>query len=145
MKKVKNILQNKGSHYVSVTPDILVYDAIRVMGENKIGSVLVMERDKLVGILTERDYARKVVLQGRYSANTYVREIMTPHPGLTTVTPETSLEECMKLMTQRKIRHLPVLEENEVAGIVSIGDVLYTVIQEQELIIEDMTNYLYRR
>jgi len=145
MQQVKNILQNKGSHYFFVSPNILVYEAMRVMGEKNISSVLVMENEVLMGILTERDYARKVVLKGKFSATTFVHEIMTPHPGLTTVNPETTIEECMEIMTTQKIRHLPVLEEGRVAGIVSIGDVVYSIIRYQKDIIEDMTNYLYRR
>ena len=145
MKNVRNILQKKGSHYHAVRPDILVYEAIKVMGENNIGSVLVLEDGHLVGILTERDYARKVVLQGRYSANTYVKEIMSPHPGLVTVHPDTSVEECMELMTAHRVRHLPVVEKNNIAGVISIGDVMFTLMKQKDLIIEDMTNYLYRR
>ncbi len=145
MKNVKNILQKKGRHFHAVSPNILVYEAIKVMGENNIGSVLVLEDGQLVGILTERDYARKVVLQGRYSANTYVKEIMTPHPGLVIVHPETSVEECMELMTEHRIRHLPVVDHNQIAGVISIGDVVFTLMKQKDLIIEDMTNYLYRR
>ncbi len=144
MKKVHDILQQKGSNYFAVSPEITVYEAIRVMGENSVGSVLVLENDKLAGILTERDYARKVVLKGKYSASTYVKEIMTPHPGLFTVTPNTAIESCMALMSERKIRHLPVMEGEEIKGIISIGDVISMYIQHQREIIEEMTNYLHQ-
>lgn len=128
----------------TVQPSLTVYDAVRVMGENNIGSVLVMEGDELLGILTERDYARKVVLKGKYSADTFVHEIMTPHPGLRTVTPETKVEECMEIMTKNKIRHLPVMDgQGKLLGLISIGDVVFNYINQQQDIIENMTNYLY--
>jgi CBS domain-containing protein len=144
MKKVKHILEEKGRMIFTVHPAMRVYDAIRVMGENNVGSVLVMEGDQLLGILTERDYARKVVLQGKFSAETYVQEIMTPHPGLHVVSPHESIEGCMKLMTEQKVRHLPVLENGQLQGIISIGDVVSMYIQQQKEIIEDMTQYIYR-
>ncbi|MBK9012897.1 MAG: CBS domain-containing protein [Saprospiraceae bacterium] len=144
MKKVKHILEQKGSFIYIVSPNLRVYDAIRVMGEHNIGSVLVMEDERLVGILTERDYARKVVLQGKFSANTFVHEIMTPHPGLHTVTPNDSIEDCMQLMTAQKVRHLPVLENGKLLGLISIGDVVFAYIDQQRDIIEDMTNYIHR-
>lgn len=144
MKKVKQILEEKGNLIYTVHPAMRVYDAIRVMGENNVGSVLVMEGDRLMGILTERDYARKVVLQGKYSANTYVHEIMTPHPGLHTVSPDDSIEECMHVMTDHKVRHLPVMENGQLVGMISIGDVVSMYISQQKDIIENMTSYLYR-
>ena len=144
MKKVKHILETKGKMIYTVHPAMRVYDAIRVMGENNVGAVLVMEGDRLLGILTERDYARKVVLQGKFSAETYVHEIMTPHPGLHTVSPDESIEDCMHLMTDHKVRHLPVLENGQLQGIISIGDVVSMYIGQQKDIIEDMTKYIYR-
>lgn len=144
MKKVKHILEQKGRRIFTVNPEMRVYEAIRVMGENNIGSVLVMDGEQMVGILTERDYARKVVLQGKFSANTFVHEIMTPHPGLYTVTPDDSIESCMQIMTNNKVRHLPVLENGQLLGLVSIGDVVSLYIGQQKDIIEDMTSYLYR-
>ncbi len=144
MKTVKHILAKKGNLIYTVTPGMRVYEAIRVMGENNVGSVLVMEGDLMVGILTERDYARKVVLQGKFSANTYVHEIMTPHPSLHTVEPSTSIEECMQIMTTQKIRHLPVMENGKLLGMISIGDVVSAYINQQKEIIEDMTSYIYR-
>lgn len=146
MKTVKQILENKGEFIYTVNPNLTVYEAIRVMGEHNIGSVLVMEDEKLVGILTERDYARKIVLKGKFSATTFVHEIMTPHPGLHTVTLESDIEDCMKIMSQYTIRHLPVLDENgNLHGIISIGDVVSNYINQQKEIIEDMTTYLYNQ
>jgi CBS domain-containing protein len=144
MKKVKHILEEKGSMIFTVHPAMRVYDAIRVMGENNVGSVLVMEGDRLLGILTERDYARKVVLQGKFSADTYVHEIMTPHPGLYSVTPHDSIEDCMHVMTDNKVRHLPVIENGQLLGLISIGDVVSMYISHQKDIIDNMTSYLYR-
>jgi CBS domain-containing protein len=144
MKKVKQILEEKGTMIFTVHPAMRVYDAIRVMGENNVGSVLVMEGDRLLGILTERDYARKVVLQGKFSADTYVHEIMTPHPGLFTVSPDESIEDCMHVMTDNKVRHLPVMENGQLLGLISIGDVVSMYISQQKDIIDNMTNYLYR-
>ncbi|MBK8567968.1 MAG: CBS domain-containing protein [Saprospiraceae bacterium] len=144
MKKVKHILAEKGKMIFTVHPAMRVYDAIRVMGENNVGSVLVMEGERLLGILTERDYARKVVLVGKFSADTYVHEIMTPHPGLFVVSPNDSIEECMAVMTEHKVRHLPVMDNGQLQGIISIGDVVSMYIQQQKEIIEDMTQYIYR-
>ncbi|MBI1227306.1 MAG: CBS domain-containing protein [Bacteroidetes bacterium] len=144
MKTVKQILAQKGNMIFTVKPNLTVYEAIRVMGEHNVGSVLVMDGDQLVGILTERDYARKIVLKGKYSADTYVHEIMTPHPGLTVVEPYTSIEDCMEIMTQKKVRHLPVMEKGKLLGLISIGDVVSTYINHQQDIIENMTSYIYR-
>ncbi len=144
MKKVKHILEEKGKMIYTVHPAMRVYDAIRVMGENNVGSVLVMEGDRLIGILTERDYARKVVLEGKFSATTFVQEIMTPHPGLFIVNPNDSIEDCMQIMTDHKVRHLPVMENGQLQGLISIGDVVSMYIHHQKEIIEDMTKYIYR-
>ncbi len=144
MKNVKQILAQKGNMIFTVKPNLTVYEAIRVMGEHNVGSVLVMEGDQLVGILTERDYARKVVLKGKFSADLFVREIMTPHPGLTVVGPDMSIEDCMEIMTSKKVRHLPVMENGKLLGLISIGDVVSMYISHQQDIIEDMTSYLYR-
>lgn len=145
MRNVRHILKQKGNTIYSVKPGLTVYEAIREMGVHNIGSVLVMENDELLGILTERDYARKVVLKGKFSADTYVHEIMTPHPGLSTVTPETSIEACMDIITKRKVRHLPVMENGKLIGVISIGDVVFTYIDQQQDIIEGMTSYIYSK
>jgi CBS domain-containing protein len=139
-----DILKSRPPGFYHVSPDITVYEAVRVMGVHNIGSVLVMQQNKLVGILTERDYARKVVLQGRTSAETLVKEIMTPYPGMITITAQTRLEECMAIMTDRKVRHLPILDGEQVLGIISIGDVVSLIINSQRETIEHLRQYLYQ-
>lgn len=141
--KVKNILQNRGgSKLHAVSPNISVYEAIKVMGEHNIGSVLVMDGETLAGILTERDYARKVVLHDKSSKETMVSEIMTPADRLITVTEDSTIEECMQKMSGRKIRHLPVLRDGVPVTVISIGDVVSTIIEEQQFTIKEMSNYI---
>ena len=141
--KVKNILQNRGgSKLHAVSPNISVYEAIKVMGEHNIGSVLVMDGEALAGILTERDYARKVVLHDKSSKDTMVSEIMTPADRLITVTEDSTIEECMQKMCGRKIRHLPVLRDGVPVTVISIGDVVSTIIEEQQFTIKEMSNYI---
>ena len=141
--KVKNILQNRGgSKLHAVSPNISVYEAIKVMGEHNIGSVLVMDGETLAGILTERDYARKVVLHDKSSKDTIVSEIMTPADRLITVTEDSTIEECMQKMSGRKIRHLPVLRDGVPVTVISIGDVVSTIIEEQQFTIKEMSNYI---
>ncbi|MFN9783470.1 MAG: CBS domain-containing protein [Sphingobacteriales bacterium] len=141
--KVKNILQNRGgSKLHAVSPNISVYEAIKVMGEHNIGSVLVMDGETLAGILTERDYARKVVLHDKSSKDTMVSEIMTPADRLITVTEDSTIEECMQKMSGRKIRHLPVLRDGVPVTVISIGDVVSTIIEEQQFTIKEMSNYI---
>ena len=130
MRNVSQILQGKGSRVVSVAGDAPVLEAIRLMAEHHIGAVLVMRGDELVGIASERDYARKVILQGKSSADTPVAEIMSA--PVTCVQPRESVAQCMAIMTERHIRHLPVLEDGQVIGIVSIGDLVKDVIADQE-------------
>src|SRR3954469_728777 len=120
MKTVKQLLQGKTKGLCTVTPDTRVFEALKQMADKDIGALLVVENGKLAGILSERDYARKVILQGKSSHDTPVREIMTS--GVVTVDPSKSIEDCMALMTQRRIRHLPVCEGDKLVGIVSIGD-----------------------
>lgn len=136
MKTVQDILQHKGRHYWWISPDATVYDALRLMAEKEIGAVLVMEGEKLVGMFSERDYARKVILHGKSSKETLVREIMTPR--VVTVHPNTPIEVCMDLMTQHRIRHLPVVEDGRVVGVVSIGDVVNAIVTEQRYVIEQL-------
>ena len=141
--KVKNILRNRGgSKLHAVSPNISVYEAIKVMGEHNIGSVLVMDGETLAGILTERDYARKVVLHDKSSKDTMVSEIMTPAERLITVTEESTIEECMQKMSGRKIRHLPVLRDGVPVTVSSLGDVVSTIIEEQQFTIKEMSNYI---
>ena len=133
MKTIKDILQVKGHDVWSVAPDATVYDTLKLMADKNVGAVLVLEAGKLVGILSERDYARKVILHGKTSKDTLVREIMTGK--VVCVHPDTILEVCMELMTDKHIRHLPVVEGDQLTGMVSIGDVVSAIIAEQRYII----------
>ena len=140
MTTLRNILQMKGDDIWSVSPESTVYDAIKMMADKNVGALLVLEGDKLSGIISERDYARKVILKGKSSKDTRVREIMTS--SVVTITPEQSIEECMGLMTTKHIRHLPVLEDKKLVGMISIGDVVKAIISEQQHTIKDLENYI---
>ena len=140
MGKVSNILRTKSKTILSVTPDTVVYDAIELMCDHNISAVVVMDNERLAGIFTERDYARKLILKGKASKETLIGEVMTE--DLITVTPDTSIDECMRLMTGKLIRHLPVVEEDRLLGIISIGDVVKYIIDEQKFIIENMEHYI---
>lgn len=138
--KVNDILRRKGSHVFSITPDTTVFDALKQMAEKNLGGLLVMKDDNLVGIFTERDYARKIILLGRASKDTPVTEVMTAN--VRTITRETEISECMMMMTEKTIRHLPVVEEGKVVGLISIGDVVKHLIEEQQGIIEHLQSYI---
>ncbi|HEY79654.1 MAG TPA: CBS domain-containing protein [Anaerolineae bacterium] len=138
--QVKDILAAKGDQVWAVSPDDTVLDALKTMKEHDIGAVLVMDGDALRGILSERDYARKVVLLGRASRNTPVKEIMTAE--VETVSPEDSIDQCMTSMTEKHIRHLPVVEEGRVVGVISIGDVVKAIIEEQAFLLDQMEAYI---
>lgn len=140
MALVQQLLDAKGLDIWSVSPDTSVYDAIALMADRGIGALLVLEGDRLVGIVSERDYARKVILQGRSSRDTPVAEIMTDR--VVYVRPEQSTDACMALMTSRRIRHLPVLRDDRVVGVISIGDVVKAVISEQGHTIERLEAYI---
>ena len=140
MATVRDMLKTKGFEVWSVTPDASVFDALKLMAEKNIGAVLVMESDKMIGILSERDYARKVILHGKSSAKTPAREIMTER--VMCVGPEDSAEQVMALITEKKIRHLPVLEDGELIGLISIGDVVKATIAQKEFIIEQLEEYI---
>ncbi len=140
MRTVRHLLNTKGAQVWSIAPDATVYEALERLAEHDIGALLVMEGGELVGIFSERDYARKVALQGRSSRETPVREVMTSK--VYCVTPDQTVSECMALMTGQRIRHLPVLEGDRVAGVISIGDVVKDVIAEQEFVIEQLENYI---
>ncbi len=140
MESVNQVLQTKGHEIWSVTPEILVFDALKLIADKNVGALLVLEGDKLVGIFSERDYARKVILRGKASTDTPVREIMSLQVFY--VRPEQTIEECMALMTDRRIRHLPVLENDNVVGVISIGDVVKAIISEQEFTIKQLENYI---
>jgi CBS domain-containing protein len=138
--KVDLILKEKGSDIWSVSPLQSVYEAIEKMADKQVGALLVMSDGVLVGIVSERDYARKVILQGRSSKNTQVKQIMTS--PLVCVTPAHTLDECMALMTTHRIRHLPVMKEQHVLGVVSIGDLVKWIISEQEATIRHLEHYI---
>ncbi len=140
MRTVSEILRNKGYDIWSVAPDSTVYDALKLMAEKNVGAVLVMDAGILVGVLSERDYARKVILYGRSSRETAVREIMTER--VVCVRPEETATECMALMTDKRVRHLPVVKDNRIIGVVSIGDVVKSIISEQDFIIEQLEHYI---
>ncbi len=140
MNTVKDLLDDKGYQLFSLTPGDTVYDAIALMAERSVGALLVLEGRKLVGILSERDYARKVILQGRRSQDTPVRDIMTTE--VVCVSRDRTVEQCMSLMTDKRIRHLPVVEGSEVIGMISIGDVVRAVILEKQHLIEQLERYI---
>jgi CBS domain-containing protein len=140
MKRVKDILHSKGDDVFSITPDTSVYDAIHVLAEKEIGALLVMEGARLVGIFSERDYARQIILKGRASESTQVREIMTSK--VLHATPDNDSGECMTMMTDNRIRHLPIIDDDKVVGVVSIGDLVRSIIAEQESTIVDLKKYI---
>jgi len=140
MNTVREILRTKGPEVWSITPDATVYDALKLMADKNVGAVLVTDANHLVGILSERDYARKVILYGKSSKDTLIREIMTER--VIYVRPEQTTEECMALMTDKRVRHLPVLEDDLVIGVISIGDVVKSIISEQEFMIEQLEHYI---
>lgn len=141
MKTVATILKNKGSEVSFVSPDTMVRDALKIMAEKNIGAIVVMNNTKLVGIFSERDYARKIVLKDKSSKSTAISEIMTSE-DLVTVKPSTSIDDCMVLMTERRIRHLPVVENEQLLGVISIGDLVKQIIEDQKITIENLQNYI---
>lgn len=140
MKSVKDILDVKGRDVCSVHTDNSVFDAVKMMAEKGVGSLLVMDGDKLVGIITERDYARKIILEDRSSKKTTVGEVMTRK--VLCVAPERTIDECMALMTDKRARHLPVVDHKQVVGVVSIGDLVKAMISEQKILIDQLQNYI---
>ena len=140
MGAVNNILRTKADVIFTISPDTMVYTALEIMVERNVSALLVLEEGKLAGIFTERDYARKVILKGKASKETLIREIMTS--DLITVSSDTSLETCMRLMTEKLIRHLPVVDNGVLVGIISIGDVVKYIIDDQKFIIENMKHYI---
>ena len=140
MKTVSQLLDNKGRQIFSVAPESMVYDALLLMAEHHIGALLVMRRDELVGIFSERDYAREVIIKGRTSATTAVQDIMSTK--LITVSPDNTVEECMNLMSGKRIRHLPVLDHGQVIGLLSIGDLVQATIEYQQFLIKQLESYI---
>ena len=137
---VRQVLVHKGGGVHAIHPEATVLDALRKLAEHDIGALLVMEGERLLGIFTERDYARKLVLLGRFSKDTKVREVMTT--DVPTVAPEASLEEAMRLMTERRTRNLPVVEGERVVGVVSIGDLVKAIITHQGMLIAELSRYV---
>ena len=142
MGKVKDILEGKGNAIYSVEPSTIVYRAIEMMCEKNIGGLLIVENGRLVGIFTERDYARKLILKGKSSKDTPISELMTKDPF--SVSSENSIEDCMNLMTDKHIRHLPVVDGDTLTGMISIGDVVKQIIREQKGIIEHLESYIHQ-
>jgi len=143
MKTVKDILKMKTGEIWSVSPKTMVFDALQLMSEKEIGALIVVdENNKVCGIFSERDYARKVILRGKSSRETYIEEIMTPIDQVYTVKPENTIEECMIIITGKHVRHLPVFDGDKFLGIISIGDVVKSKIAEQENLIEHLSNYI---
>jgi CBS domain-containing protein len=140
MKRVRHLLDVKGRHILSIAPDASVLDAIRLMAERGIGALVVLDGEKLAGIVTERDYARKVILQGRSSQTTAVREIMTA--DVVTTSSDESVDNCMNTVTELRIRHLPVIDDGRLTGIISIGDLVKAVIADQQEAIEHLQHYI---
>ena len=137
---VNDILRRKSNQIFSIPPTASVYDALTLMSEKNLGGVLVMNGDQLAGIFTERDYARKIILLGRSSKDTPITEVMTS--SVRTISRDTEIDDCMKMMTEKTIRHLPVVENGKVVGLVSIGDVVKLLIEEQKGIIEHLQSYI---
>lgn len=140
MAKVRDILNVKGRDVWSIEPDASVYDAMRLMADKGVGALLVMEGEKLAGIISERDYARKVILQGRSSRTTQVSEIMISRVAYAEL--DQDIEECMAVITEERVRHLPVIEAGRVVGVISIGDLVKSIIDEQKFMIEQLVRYI---
>ena len=140
MKTARDLLREKGTQVYATSPDASVYDALQQMAEKNIGALIVFEGDRMVGLISERDYARKIVLKNKFSRETAVAEIMSR--DVVTVAPDKNLEECMEVITEHRVRHLPVVEEDRVLGIISIGDIVKGIIEHKEFIIEQLEYYI---
>ena len=140
MRNVRDILRDKGTAVYSISPDDTVYDALKLMAEKNVGSLVVLEEDRIAGMISERDYARKIVLMDKLSRETKVKEIMTAE--VTTVTPDMDLERCMELITEKRLRHLPAVENDRLVGIISIGDIVKGILDHKEYIIEQLEGYI---
>jgi len=140
MNTIHQLLKSKGNDVWSIHPDATVYDAIHLMAEKQIGALLVMEGDKLVGVMSERDYARQVILKGRASDTTPVKDIMTAR--VVYAPTDQTIEQSLKLMTGKRIRHLPIMDDGKVVGVISMGDLVKAIIAEQQLTIEELERYI---
>lgn len=142
MKTVRQLLENKGTTILSIPPSATVYDALLVMAEKHVGALLVMDGEKLAGIFSERDYAREVALKGKTSRETLVIDVMTPQSCVITVTPDDTVESCMNLVNDKRIRHLPVIAAGKVVGVLSIGDLVKETIAHQRFLIDQLESYI---
>jgi CBS domain-containing protein len=140
MPTVNQLLQSKGFDIVTIDPDATVFQALETMDDHSIGSLVVLENGKLVGLFSERDYARSVILKGRTSKETKVKEVMTSQVAV--ISPEQSVEECMAIMTDKRVRHLPVMKDDKLVGIISIGDLVKAIIEEQQFVIDQLVRYI---
>ncbi len=140
MKSARQLLEAKGSDVWSIHPDAAVYDAIEMMADKGVGALMVLDGGAVVGVISERDYARKVILRGRSSKDTAVKEIMTAR--VIYARPDQTVEECMALMTEKRIRHLPVVDGEDLLGVISIGDLVKTMLAEQQFVIEQLEQYI---
>ena len=140
MTTIRQLLDDKGTEVWSISPDAWVYDAVALMAEKEIGALIVIEGGRIVGLVSERDYARKVILKGRVSRETQVRDIMTTR--VVYAHPEQTVEECMAILTDQRIRHLPVMDQDKLVGIISIGDLVKAIINEQKFLIEQLVQYI---
>ena len=140
MRTVRQLLETKGRDIWKVSPDDSVYEALRLMADKNVGALIVMDGNRMVGIFSERDYARKVILQGKFSRDTPVRDIMTR--DVFSVTPDQTVKECMAVMTQGRFRHLPVLLGEELVGVISIGDVVKAILSDQDFMIAQLENFI---
>ncbi|MEW8029332.1 MAG: CBS domain-containing protein [Candidatus Thiodiazotropha sp.] len=140
MLTVNQLLQRKGYDIETIDSNASVFEALKLMADKEIGSLVVMEDTKIVGLFSERDYARNIILKGRTSKETQVNEIMGSQ--VLVVNPEQTTEECMAIMTEKRIRHLPVMKDNELVGIISIGDLVKAIIEEQQFVIEQLVRYI---
>ncbi len=140
MKTIRELLNSKGSEIFSVQRDATVFEALRLMAEKRIGALIVLDGEKLAGILSERDYARKVILEGRASSDTKVSEIMTSR--VVCAQPSQRIDECLGVMTDKRVRHLPIMDSKQLVGMVSIGDLVKAIIADQQFQIEQMEQYI---
>lgn len=138
--KVRQLLKEKGDQVWTIAPDASVYDALQLMADKGIGALVVIDNERIVGLLSERDYARKLILQGRSSRNTPVSEVMTTRVLI--VGPDQTVEDCMALATDKRVRHFPVMDGDRLIGLVSIGDLVKSVIADQEYVIKQLENYI---
>lgn len=143
MQTTRDLLKGKAKQVWSISPTATVFEALKLMAEKEIGALMVMDKKgKVLGIITERDYARKIILKGKTSSKALVKEIMTPADKMYSVKPETPVEDCMVLMTGKRIRHVPVFEGEKYVGLISIGDVVKSTISSKDLLIEHLSNYI---